>query len=103
MLLVSASGGRDWASRVGPERTIQAQSLTAVDGSGRSLADAVGTAAGATLGSGSFGHLFVYRHHGAEVAVKELRVGADESSIGMSPSTGIMCFRLVPFCTGCAP
>ena len=37
---------------------------------------------GTTLGSGAFGQVGTYRYHGATVAVKELKAGADVESIG---------------------
>ena len=62
-------------------------------GTGRTLAAETsgggGSSSGAALGSGAFGKVGTYRYHGATVAVKELKAGADEESIGaLSVSTG---------------
>ena len=68
------------------EKLIAAASLDTVDGSGRTLATEAssggGVDGGAALGSGAFGKVGTYRYHGATVAVKELKAGADEESIG---------------------
>ena len=45
-----------------------------------------GGGAGAALGSGAFGKVGTYRYHGAAVAVKELKTGADKASIGVFES-----------------
>ena len=79
------------------KRIIAAVSLDTVDGSGRTLAT-VATEAGSrafgrsshgvaqpTLGSGQFGKVGTYLYHGATVAVKELKEGADGESIGAFP------------------
>ena len=73
--------------KVGAERLIAAGSLDTVDGSGRTLAVEASSgggdsSSGAALGSGAFGKVGTYRYHGATVAVKELKAGADEESIG---------------------
>ena len=41
---------------------------------------------GTPLGSGAFGKVDTYRYHGAALAVKELKAGADEESIGVCPA-----------------
>ena len=69
------------------ERLIAAVSLDSVDGTGRTLAAEVGSGGAggggdAALGSGAFGKVGTYRFYGATVAVKELKAGADEESIG---------------------
>ena len=68
------------------DRLIAAASLDTVDGSGRTLAAGVSSGGasggGSSLGSGAFGKVGTYRYHGASVAVKELKAGADEESIG---------------------
>ena len=74
--------GKEWATRVDPKCVIAARSLEVAGEAGRSLADVVGAGAGAALGSGAFGKVGAYRYHGAAVAVKELKTGADEESIG---------------------
>ena len=75
-----------------PKSIIAAGSLGTVDGSGQTLATLLateatssggaGSSSGAALGSGAFGKVGTYRYHGATVAVKELKAGADEESIG---------------------
>ena len=86
----TTGSGRDWASKVDPRFVIAARSLE-VDGPGskRTLADVAsvdaaggGLPSGATLGSGAFGKVGTYLYNGAAVAVKELKVGVDEDSIG---------------------
>ena len=67
------------------DQLIAATSLDAVDGSGRTLRAVVLLGrgnSGAALGSGAFATITAYRYHGAPVAVKELKAGADEESIG---------------------
>ena len=68
------------------DRLIAAASLDTVDGTGRTLAvEASSSGAGGgdvALGSGAFGKVGTYRYHGATVAVKELKAGADAESIG---------------------
>ena len=72
------------------DRVIAATSLLTVSGGGaaRTLAAAVSNDSGgggggdAALGSGAFGEVGAFRYHGAAVAVKELKAGADEVSIG---------------------
>ena len=66
------------------DRLIAAASLDTVDGSSRTLAAEAssGGGGGAGIGSGVFGKVGTYRYHGAVVAVKELKAGADEESIG---------------------
>ena len=73
---------RRWASKVPADRVITAASLDAVDGGGATLADEVGSSGDGALGSGAFGKVGTYRYHGAVVAVKQLKAGADEESIG---------------------
>ena len=80
--------------KVDPKSIIAAGSLGTVDGSesGQTLATLLateatssggaGSSSGAALGSGAFGKVGTYRYHGATVAVKELKAGADEESIG---------------------
>ena len=73
--------------RVDPKSVIAAASLDTVDGSGRTLAAEASSGGGGgagdtALGSGAFGKVGTYRYHGATVAVKELKAGADEDSIG---------------------
>ena len=81
------TGGKDWASRVPHDRVISSHSLE-MEGVERSLVSVVpsgsGSSAsgGAALGSGTFGNVGTYRYHGALVAVKEVKAGADEDSIG---------------------
>ena len=91
MPLYIPTGVRDWASRVDPRSAVAATSLEATDGSARTLADVVvfsgvnsgsGGGCGTPLGSGTFGKVGTYRYHGATVAVKELKTGADKESIG---------------------
>ena len=68
-----------------PKSIIASASLDTVDGSGRTLAvgaSSSGGGAGAALGSGAFGKVGTYSYHGATVAVKELKAGADEDTIG---------------------
>ena len=69
-----------------PKSIIAAASLDTVDGTGRTLAvEASSSGAGGgdvALGSGAFGKVGTYRYHGATVAVKELKAGADAESIG---------------------
>ena len=79
--------------RVASDRLIAAASLDAADGSGRTLAVAVsgGDSSDTALGSGVFGKVCAYHYHGAGVAVKELKAGADEKSIGA-------CFTSVCLC-----
>ena len=81
--------------RVDPKSVIAAVSLDTVDGTGRTLAAEVssgGAGVGVALGSGVFGKVGTYRYHGAAVAVKELKAGADEESIGASVLN--LCFVL---------
>ena len=83
--------------RVDPKSVIAAVSLDTVDGTGRTLAAEVssgggGGGVGVALGSGVFGKVGTYRYHGAAVAVKELKAGADEESIGASVLN--LCFVL---------
>ena len=82
------TGRKDWAAKVPRDRVMTARQLYSKDG--RTLVDVVGadedggTAdATAALGSGAFGKVDSYRFHGALVAVKELKAGANEDSIGM--------------------
>ena len=76
------------------DRVIFARSLHSNDGSGRTLMDVVGSGsasgAGAALGSGAFGKVGTYRYHGAVVAVKELKAGADEDSIGEKDTADVV-------------
>ena len=90
--------------RVASDRRIAAASLATVgSGPGRTLAVEVSGSAGAgagssdaTLGSGAFGKVGTYRYHGAAVAVKELKPGADEDSIGALPLVwGRLCIEKV--------
>ena len=77
-------------SRVPSDRAIAAASLDidVSDGKVHTLADGVSDSV--AIGSGHFGNVGTYRYHGAAVAVKVLKAGADAESIGMSrfdPST----------------
>ena len=74
------------------DRVVAATSLVATDGSRLTLATVVaggggggGGGGGATLGAGAFGKVGTYKYHGATVAVKELKAGANEESIGTCP------------------
>ena len=73
--------------RIATDRQIAACSLDTTDCSGRTLASDVGggSSSGAALGSGAFGKVATYCYHGAAVAVKELKAGADEGTIGACP------------------
>ena len=96
-------GGAKWADKVAANQLIAAACLGTVEGSatatasgtgsrvggtGRTLAAEAGSGgaggSGAALGSGAFGKVGTYRYNGATVAVKELKAGADEESIGTS-------------------
>ena len=63
--------------------------MTSVTSVSRTLADGDddsgddGRVADATLGSGAFGKVDTYNYHGAVVAVKELKAGSEEESIGV--------------------
>ena len=70
-----------WADSVAADRLIAAVSLDTVDGSGQTLATEASSGS-AALGSGAFGKVGTYRYHGSAVAVKELKAGAKEESIG---------------------
>ena len=82
------------------DRLIAAGSLDVVDGTGRTLAaEASSSGGGAALGSGVFGKVGTYRYNGAAVAVKELKAGADEESIGALPLFVNCVRRAFPFPT----
>ena len=70
------------------DRVVKANILVATDGSGLTLATGGGGGGsgggGATLGAGAFGKVGTYSRYGATVAVKELKAGADNDSIGAS-------------------
>ncbi len=62
---------------------VPASDLWFADGRGGSLADRMPVDTDAGLGSGFFGKISTFMHHGAAVAVKELKTGAlDAASIG---------------------
>ena len=85
-------GRKDWASKVDPKHVITARRLEVGDGSGWTLVDVAtagqaspgGAAASddAALGSGYFGKVDKYQYFGASVAVKEVKAGVDDESIG---------------------
>ena len=87
----AAAASEHWVHKVDPRFVIAASALETVDAFGRAvtLADGVGVAAAAgsdaALGSGNFGKVRTYEYHGALVAVKELKAGADEESMGAYP------------------
>ena len=64
------------------DRLIAAVSLDTVDGTRTLAALSSGNGGDAALGSGAFGKVGMYRYHGAAVAVKQLKAGADSESIG---------------------
>ena len=80
--------------RVAVDRIITANSLhSIVDSPGGTLASEAtggGSCSPSTLGSGAFGKVETYRYHGAAVAVKELKPGADEETIGGLPSPSLL-------------
>ena len=82
------TGGTDWVARIDPRFVVSAAALeTHVDGVGTTLAavlsgGAARAGSGTALGSGAFGNVATYHYHGAAVAVKELKAGADRASIG---------------------
>ena len=98
--LETGTSRTDWASKVDPRLVVPARSLETTSGatspaSGRvaTLADIIDSAVagrvtpllsgGCTpLGAGVYGKVETYLYHGAPVAVKELKAGADEDSIG---------------------
>ncbi len=66
-----------------------ASDLLFADGRGDSLADRSPVDGDGGLGSGFFGNVCAFTHHGAAVAVKELKTGSlDAASIG----TRFACF-----------
>ena len=112
------TGGGKWADRVDPKSIIAAASLDFGPGGGRSGLTLASEASsgisggggdrGTALGSGAFGKVGTYRYHGAVVAVKELRAGVDEETIGAVDHCGGLV--LVPYappvvcsnsCLGC--
>ena len=85
-------GAKDWVARVDPEHAIPADALKiGPHAASVSLADVsedgAGPDSGATLGDGVFGDVATYYYHGAAVAVKKVKAGADEESIGNSQVT----------------
>ena len=70
------------------DKAIPAAKLEAQAFDGRTLADLTAvpgaSSIGGVLDSGCFGKVNIFRHHGAPVAVKELKAGADEVTIGAS-------------------
>ncbi len=68
----------------GDKFRVPALDLLFADGRGGSLADRSPVDGDGGLGSGFFGKVCVFTHHGAAVAVKELKAGSlDAASIGM--------------------
>ena len=81
-------GRKDWASTVGL-KAIKASELKTTEGADCTLADVargtfsgMGAGSSTALGSGVFGNVSTYHYHGAAVAVKQLKAGVDEESIG---------------------
>ena len=65
------------------DRTRIIAASSAKDGTGRLLGWTLAEASsGAVIGAAAFGQVVVYDYHGAAVAVKELKAGADKASIG---------------------
>ena len=91
--LVTGAGkavGNDWAGRMGADRIIPAASLDTVDGSGTLASQTGAVDRRASIGCGAFGSVVTYRYHGAAVAVKELKAGADGASIGKRPGDSVV-------------
>ena len=83
------------------EKLIAASTLWVGGGSTASLSDVVtagGDGAGVTLGSGAFGKVDTYVYNGAEAAVKKLKPGASEESIGTERAGVDILARFTPIC-----
>ena len=65
--------------------TVTVDATGTASASGGTLAAEASSGGGAALGSGAFGKVGTYCYHGALAAVKELKAGADEETIGAAP------------------
>ncbi len=75
---------------------VPATDLLFADARGGSLADRTQHDSDVGLGSGCFGKVTAFTHHGAPVAVKELKSGAlDAESIGSCARLFVMFFSSV--------